>query len=235
MSNVVLGRNWLVQGSTDDGLSYKTIGCAYSGSIEIENELIAKTDRNAGLFRKKRVRMSDCRISVQGLMTLANDADKLSAIYYAEEAVRRTEQPIRCLFTDEAGFDRYIAGLFLVRLINFTGQVAGFGEFDMSLEGTGGIVIEELDEPAIPGVPEEFSDWWAGAEGETTITGAGTFGRNFNGHTVLAVARETSIYYEASGTPGVGEFAFDGTTISFSADQPFNPGGERVFVLWKES
>jgi predicted secreted protein len=235
MSDIVTGRNWLVQGSTNDGLSYKTIGCAYSGSIELENELIGKTDRNAGLFRKKRVRMTDCRVTVQGIMTLNNDADKLSVMHYAQEAIRRTEQYIRCLFTDEAGVDRYIAGLFLVRLINLTGEIAGFGEFDMSLEGTGGIVIEDLEEPPIPGVPEDFSDWWDGAEGETTIAGAGTFGRSFAGDTILAVARETSIYYETSGTPGPGEFSFDGTTISFNTDQPFNPGGERVFVMWKES
>lgn len=215
--------------------NYITIGCAVSCSFEFENELIGRTNVNAGLFRKKRVRMSDSRGSVQGITMINNTAIRLSAFYFLQEAVRRSEQTMRFVFVDEAGDTRHLAGLFLVRALSLTGdQSAGFSEFDLQLEGTGNMTIGTVDSPGGDSgatCPDLDSDTWVMAEGENSISGLGQEGKSFAGAQILEVDVEGTQYDYTDGAPGNREYAYNGSEISFEIDAP--EGGQRVFVIWK--
>src|SRR5690242_17893952 len=100
MSEIVTGRNMVAEAKIEG--VYKGVACADSCAFTFNNELIGKTDVNAGLFRKRRVRISDCSLSVHGLITLENNG-KASPLYFLQEGVRRVEQDLRITFTDEGG------------------------------------------------------------------------------------------------------------------------------------
>lgn len=231
MPDIVPGKNVNVE-ALIDGI-YVVIGCAVSCSFEFENELIGKTDVNAGLFRKKRVRISDCRGSVQGLTTIVNTSSRLSIFYFMQEAIRRAENTMRFVYEDEAGNTMYVSGLFLVRALTLNGDASGFGEFDLSLEGTGGITVGTVNPVPELICPEVTSDSWETVEGETSISGPGIAGRSFEGKDILEVDREGTQFDYNPGTPGNREFTYDGVNITFNAGVPFNPG-ERVFVVWQD-
>lgn len=230
MPNVVTGNNISVEALVDG--DYIVIGCAFSCSFEFENELIGKTDVNAGLYRKKRVRMSDTRGSIQGLITLLNTSTRLSIIYFLQEAIVRAEQTMRFVFTDTAQNTKYIVGTFLVKSIGLNGDTSAFGEFDLQLEGTGPITVSDVNPIPDPFCPEMFSDTWETTPGGTSITGAGLAGRSFEGQDILVVYREGTQFDYTSGAPGNRQFAYDGVSISFDPTNPFNPD-ERVAVVWK--
>jgi hypothetical protein len=229
MSNVISGSNVSVEALIDG--EYFVIGCAVSCSFEFRNELIGKTDVNAGLNRKKRVRISDFSGNVQGLTTINSSSTRLTVFHFLQEAVRRSEQTMRFVFRDNAGDTRFIGGLFLVEAVNISAEISGFSEFDLQLQGTGGITIGTVDPPAEIFCPELFSDTWETEETETSISGSGIQGRSFAGHQVLEVDREGTQYdLKESGSPGNREYAYNGTQITFEI--PFYDG-ERVFVVWK--
>lgn len=227
MNEVVHGKDVNVEARING--DYIAIGCAFSCSFEFENELIGKTDVNAGLSRKKRVRISDCRGSVQGVTTLNNSATRLTAFYFLQEAIRRTEQDLRFVFVDEIGNTRYIQCMFLVKTHQLTAESSGFSEFDLQLEGTGTPTIGtvELIETICP---ELFSDTWETTESEFSISGLGQEGRSFAGGDILEVDREGLQYDFTAGSPGNREFNYNGTEITF--ENAFE-AGERVLVVWK--
>jgi predicted secreted protein len=229
MSDIVFGNNAVLQVRIAG--TYVNVGCAVSCSFEFENELIAKTDVNAGLFRKKRVRMSDSRMSVQGLTTLVDDTS-YSPMYFLQEGVRRTEQDLRILFTDEGGISKQVQGSYLVKTIQMTGKADDFSEFDMGFEGTGTISLEDPDDSGsdIPG--DVQWDWWEAVEGQNTITGAGHYGRSFAGEELILVDREGIQYDEVLSSPAGRQYSNSGSVISFDAALPFNLG-ERVYVIWQ--
>lgn len=235
MSNIVFGKDMILFAYVD--AAYTPIGCATNCSFEFENELIGKTDINAGLFRKKRVRISDCSAEVQGLTTLENDGSTITVMYFLQEGVRRTEQALKFVFTDEEGNQIQITGNFLVQSVSLTGDVSAFGEMDINFEGTGGFTISATDDSAgDPGIPGDVMwDWWEAVEGEISISGPGHYGRSFAGQDIediIEVDREGTQYDLVSGTPGEREVQYDGTELTFKSDNPFN-AGTRVFVIWQ--
>ena len=214
-----------------DGV-YTPIGCAVSCSFHFENEIILKTDVNAGLFRKKRVRISDCNCSVSGLTTLENN-ETISDLYFLQEGVRRTEQDLRFRFTDEGGLSKQIQGMFIVQSNDINGDVSAFSEFDLNFEGTGGFSISDITDDSAGGLPGDVTfDWWDTTEGTDTISGPGHYGRSFSGKDVLLVSREGT-QYDLNDPPVGREYGFNGTIISFDPLNPFNDG-TRVYVLWQE-
>lgn len=229
MSNVILGKDVNVEALIDG--DYIVIGCAVSCSFEFENELIGKTDVNAGLNRKKRVRISDSRGSVQGLTTLNSSSTRLTAFHFLQEAIRRSEQTMRFVFMDTAGDTRYVGGLFLVKSLALSSETSGFSEFDLQLEGTGDITVGVVDPPPEVFCPELFSDTWVLAEGETSINGIGQEGRSFADNEIIEVDREGTQYDYTTSAPGNREYGYNGTDISFEITG--NEFSEKVFVIWK--
>lgn len=234
MSEIVEGKDVVVMVMVEDVPI--AAGCATSVSFEFENEIIGKTDVNAGLFRKKRVRISDFRGSVQGLITLFNTTSILSCFYFLQEAVRRTEQTLRFIFTDQDGNDKMIQAKFLVQSEKLSGDSDGIAEFDLSLEGTGDLTIGDIPSPGDSDCPEAFSDWWTPSAAATSFTGAGTGGKSFVGKEIIEVTREMSGPLRPTsplnGTPGDGEYSYDNTNIKIWALNSFD-GTERVFVIWQ--
>lgn len=237
MSSVVFGNNMVLEVKIDD--LYVPIGCAFSCSFEFENEIIGKTDVNAGLFRKKRVRISDTRASVQGLTTLLNNST-ISVMYLLQQ--NRVEHDLRFRFIDEDNYAWQIQGFFIVKSIPITGNVSEFSEFDIQFEGTGGFsqsIPGDSSGEAGASIPGDvIFDWWELAEGGTSITGAvaGHFGRSFLGHEVIEVDREGTELEQVTGVPGNREYAYDLTTISIDPTNPGNPAApslERIYVIWQ--
>jgi len=231
MSSVVFGSDMHMEVKISG--EYVPVGCSDSCSFEFTNELINKTDVNAGLFRKRRVRLSDCSMSVHGLMTLENNST-ISPLYFLQEAIRRIEQDLRITFTDESGIQKQVQGMFLLESAPIQGDVTAFSEFDLQFQGTGGFTISDVTDESgsIPG--DVDWDWWDGAEGENTITGPGHYGRSFAGKEIIEVDREGLQFDEVDTTPVDGSRTYqqDGTTITFPAASLFN-AGERVFVIWQ--
>lgn len=233
MNNEVQGLGVSVQAKIDG--EYISIGCAVSAGFQFENEIIGKTDVNAGLFRKKRVRISDCRGTVAGVTTTSSTATKLSIFHFLQEAVRRSEIDMRFLFEDVSGNIVSISGLFLVQAIGLDADMSAFCEFDLSLEGTGNITTADINDPGELVCEIIQSDWWPVVAGESGISGPGNFGRSFAGKTVLEVDRE-GLQHDIvdTGTPGNRQAKYTGsTTITFDPTNPFN-AGETIFVVWLE-
>ena len=229
----VFGRGVTVQAKVEG--EYITIGCASNCSFQFENEIIGKTDVNAGLFRKKRVRISDCRGSIDGVITTESTPTRLTIFYFLQEAVRRAENDMLFIFEDVNGGVKTIQGLFLVQSTDLSADIQAFAEFSLQLEGTGGITISDVAPPPDLVCETIFSDWWTTTPGASGITGTGHYGRSFAGHDVIEVDRE-GLEHDIvdTGTPGNRQAKYTGgSTITFDPTNPFN-AGEIIFVIWVE-
>jgi hypothetical protein len=228
--NVVQGDNGVISVKVDD--VYLPVGCFESFAYTFKNEIIAKTDVNAGLFRKKRARISDGSLSVSGAMTLTS-VGSVSPFYFLQEGIRRSELDIKLSWTDDGGVSRYLSGLFIVESCELSNTVGDIDSFDIEFQGTGELTVSEEESPSEIVCYNSDSDWWQPSAAATSFSGAGHLGKSFAGKTVLVVIREAGrpLVY-TSATPGDGEYSYDGTTIRIWASSPFD-GAERVFVLWQ--
>jgi hypothetical protein len=215
--------------------SYIAIGCATNCSFRFNNEIILKTDVNAGLFRKKKARISDCSAGVSGLTTLVIDTTA-SSLYFLQEGVRRIEQDLRFTFIDLDGVSKQIQGFFIVENIEVNGSASDFSETDIEFQGTGGFAISTIDDESGEGIiPGDIKwDWWETVEGEFAISGPGHYGRSFTGLDVIEVDREGTQYDINNVVSLSRKCVYDGTTIDFGADNPFNDG-TRIYVIWQEA
>jgi len=230
MSSVVFGPDGFMECKV--GGEYKLVGCEISCEFNLSNELIGKTDANAGLSRKYRVRMSNTTGSVNGLTTLVSDDEVLSILYFLQEAVRRTEQDIRFSFKDQSGIEKQIQGLYLIENLRISAGVGSFSEFSLSLVGNSqpSITAIDPDTPTVPGTI--LSDWWVALPDTNFISGDGDRnGYSFAGGRIIEVAREGTQINE-SDVATEGFYSYNGTAIYFDPNNPFNDG-ERVFVIWE--
>lgn len=235
MSNEVFGTGVSVRARTTSGDPYVTIGCASSCSFNFVNEIIGKTDVNAGLARKKRVRISDCNGSVEGIITTESTADRLTIFHFMQEAIRRSELDMQFIFEDVNGGVKVIQGLFLVSTIGLSADINSWSDFGLDLEGTGGISVTAIDPPPDVSCETVFSDWWETTPGLSGISGTGHAGLSFAGHDVIEVDRE-GLEHEivTTGTPGNRQAKYTGgDSITFDPTNVFNPG-ETIFVIWVE-
>jgi hypothetical protein len=233
MSDIVQGKNVIVKKAVDG--VYYIIGCAISCTFIFENELIGKTDVNAGLFKKYRVRISDCKGTVNGV-TKTTNSGSLSIFHFLEEGVRRTEGDYQFIFEDDGGNQVVISMTALVQAIQLEGDFSTHSLFDLQIQGTGGLEMETIEAPDVPVLEEWFSDYWTTSEGATSLNGTSVEHEyQLFSLEVLEVDREGTQYdIILSGTPGNRQCRYDsiGGVIYFSPDSPFNPG-ETVFVLFK--
>jgi hypothetical protein len=196
MANEVFGTGVSVRAKVSG--EYITIGCADRCSFQLVNEIIGKTDVNAGLYRKKRVRLGDCNGSVDGIITTESSATRLS-------------------------------------VIGLSSDVNNWSDFNLLLEGTGGLSVTAIDPPGDVTCESIKSDWWTTTEGLSGIAGTGHAGLSFAGHDVIEVDRE-GLQYDiiTTGTPGNRQAKYTGgSTITFDPSNPFL-AGETIFVIWVE-
>ncbi len=233
MSTEVFGTGVSVRANVSG--EYITIGCASSVSFNFVNELIGKTDVNAGLFRKRRVRISDCSGSIDGVILTGSIATKLSIFHFLQEAIRRSEIDMQFVFEDVSGGVKIIEGLFLIESNDLSSDVSAFAEFTLNLQGTGGISLSDVD--PVPELTCEsiFSDWWETTEGLSGISGLGHAGLSFAGKNVIEIGREGLEHdIVTSGVPGNRQAKYTGgNTITIDPTNPFN-AGETMYVIWTE-
>lgn len=235
MSDVVHGRN--VVGLFKIDTTWYNIFCATGCTFSFTNELIEKTDANAGVFRKYRVRRSDIAASFSGVTKTGQADGVISPFYFLTEAVRRNEGQYRVMFTDENGTEKIIGITGLIESLDMSGEVSSFSTSDMSIKGTGGFEIDPVDPPGPQVCDEFYSDWWTTTPGATSISGlSSVLGLSFAGLDVIEVDRE-GLQHDIieTGTPGNREAKYTGgSTIDFDPTNPFN-SGERVFVIWLDN
>jgi hypothetical protein len=232
MSDSVHGSDVVMYKKLDG--NYRAIACAISCSFNFSNEIISKTDRNAGLFRKRRVRMSDCSGSVQGVTRLLNNDDTLSVFHFLEEGVRRRDGDYKYTFTALDGTSKILTMTAIIESVDIVNDFEGFSEYDIKVVATGGFEIDPLEPPATD--ENVNSDWWSTTPGASTISGLSSRkSLSLVGKTIIEVDREGLEHDETSGTPGNREFSFNSGTgvVSFDSTNPFN-SGERIFVIWKD-
>lgn len=230
---IISGDNGMIE--VEVGSAWYEVACFESFAYTFSNEIIGKTDVNAGLSRKKRVRISDSSLSVSGAMTIMSSASSLSTFYFLQEGIRRSELTLRLSYLDQGGNLKMITSNFLIESIELTNAIGEIDGYDIEFTGTGEPTISDTESPSeSPACFEATSDWWLPANGTTSFSGAGHLGRSFAGKTLVEVIRENGAPLKfTSGTPGDGEYSFNGTTIGVWTSNPFN-GSESVFVMWNE-
>lgn len=233
MSNIVQAKNAILFGWL--GAAWYPIGCETNFNYHYENELITKTDRNAGSFRKYRVRISQNTGSVEGVVTTTNIAESLTIFYYLQEAIRRTEQQFKFSWTDNDGLLKEITGLFVIKDIDIPNQQGGFSMFTMELQGTGGLTIDPVTDPDDGSDEGIDSSSWDTTPDATTLSGLSVEGKTFVGKKILLVSRTGAPHSLVTGTPGNLEAQVSdpaGANITFL--NPFNVD-ETVFIVWEDA
>jgi hypothetical protein len=91
--------------------------------------------------------------------------------------------------------------------------------------------------PSSPTQDEDVdSDYWSTTPGAIFIGGLSTNGKSLQGKTILAIAREGTVYDPiTTGSPSNRTALFNSALgrITFDSNIPFNPG-ETVWAMWKD-
>lgn len=237
MSNIVFGRDVVIAVNPDGNLEgeFIPVVCAVSCGLTMQNEIIGKTDRNAGFSPRRRARQTDCSMQVAGLLTLENEPGEISALWFMQEQVRRTELAMQFLMTDETGLIKQITGFFLVEGSDLSADTSAFGEFELSFVSTGAFNIAIVDPPSGPVEPIcEVQDtlYLTLPEGESSVY---SMLLNSPDVVILWVSREGLTHDQAPYPPGNRQFTYipTGGEILFDQLVPGGPGGEAVSVGYK--
>jgi hypothetical protein len=209
------------------GDDWPPIGCATTCSFQYTNELIGKTDVNAGLFRKYRVRLSDCTANIQGLASIVTDTTA-SSFYFLQEGIRRTEIDIRFRFTDEVGNTQAITGKWLVSTVGLTGDVSAFTEFDIAFQGTAGITIEPVvvDSPGSVMCEVQETLELVLADGSFSVSSGLLIGSD---REIIFVDREG---IGQTTVVGPRHYVFNSATGTITFDVAGGMGGEGIEIGW---
>lgn len=232
-TKAVQGRNMIA--SIKVGATWFPVFCAKSCSFDFTNEIILRTGVNDGLFPKRRVRRSDWSGSAAGVLVTDNTSNRYSPFYLLQDGVRRAEREWQFEFTNEDGDVKTIEGFALIENLPISGDVSGWVQASVNIVGTGAFTIDAS--PSSGGVDENVdSDYWTTTAGTYAISGSSVNSKTLTGKTVLAVAREGTIYDPIfSGTATNREARVDSGagSVTFDSNIPFNPG-ETVWVMWKD-
>lgn len=232
-SKAVQGRNMIA--SIKVGASWFPVFCAKSCSFDFTNEIILRTGVNDGLFPKRRVRRSDWSGSAAGVLVTDNTANRYSPFYLLQDGVRRSEREWQFEFTNEDGDVKTIEGTALIENLPISGDVSGWVQASVNIVGTGAFVIDASPSSVV--VDENVdSDYWNTTAGTNSISGNSVNGKNLTGKTVLAVAREGTVYdpiFSGTATNRLARVNSAGGSVTFDTNIPFNPG-ETVWVMWKD-
>jgi hypothetical protein len=231
----IQGKNFVLKKKFVD--TYYQVACGKSISFSFTNEIIGKTDVNAGLFRKKRVRISDFSASFNGLLKSDNTVDYVSGFHFLEEGVRRVQSDYQCIFTDDAGNIKFINFKAIIENVAPSMQVGNYTEYDVNLQGTEGFDVTTTPVPA-PAEYEIMSDWWPTVEGQDYVDAGGVDSgrlalRLAADDVILEIDRE-GFQQDEDATPAGRQANFNTSNlhVEFDGSLPFG-AGETVFVLWK--
>ena len=232
-SKAVQGRNMIA--SIKVGDSWFPVFCAKSCAFEFTNDIIYRTGVNDGLFPKRRVRRSDWSGSAAGVLVTDNTDARYSPFYLLQDGVRRAEREWQFEFTNEAYEIKTIEGFALIENLPISGDVSGWVQASVNIVGTGAFTIDAS--PSSGGVDENVdSDYWNTTSGTNSISGYSVGSKLLTGKTVLAVAREGTVYdpiFSGTATNRQARVNSGAGTVTFDSNIPFNQN-ETVWVMWKD-
>lgn len=215
--------------------NYYPVFCAKSCSFEMTNEIINRTGVNDGLFPKRRIRRTEWSGSASGVLVTDNTPDRYSPFYIMQESVRRSALEWQFEFTNLDGDVRTIEGEALVQNLPISGDVQSFVQCTVNIIGTGAFTMDVS--PSSPTFDEDVdSDYWNTTAGGNAIQGLSVTGKSMVGKTILAIAREGTVYDPiTTGSPSNRTALFNSALgrITFDSNIPFNPG-ETVWAMWKD-
>jgi hypothetical protein len=232
-NKAVQGRNMIA--SIKIGASWFPVFCAKSCSFEFSNEIILRTGINDGLFPKRRVRRSDWSGSAAGVLVTDNTANRYSPFYLLQDGVRRSEREWQFEFTNEDGDVKTIEGVALIENLPISGDVSGWVQASVNIVGTGAFTIDASPSSG-PDDENVDSDYWNTTAGTYVISGASVNSKTLTGKTVLAVAREGTVYdpiFSGTATNRLARVNSGAGSVTFDSNITFNPG-ETVWVMWKD-
>lgn len=226
------GTNVLVSLKIDT--QFYPVLCATDMSFNCTQEVVLATSADTGKWRKKRLRgLSEWNVSVNGLSKIGNTDGQVSFFYLLQENIRGSEQIIQMMFEDDEGNTQVLEGIVIIPSLSINGNVNSFADASILFEGSGEVDILEAVSDVESGVCEDLeSDTFGLAESETSVSGLGQEGKSFEGKEIIEVDREGIQHDYTAGSPGNREYGYNGTEISFEIAG--NPGGEKVFVMWKQ-
>lgn len=227
MSDIVLGRDVVIMELI--GSTYYEIGCATNCAFRFKNEIIYKTTISSGGFREKRVRLSDISGSVNGLVKTGNADNVQSVFRYLDLGITRVERAYKFLFTDEDGGEKTITMNAVIESIETRGPVDGFAEFDINLEGTGGLEMDEVAPPT-ESTSNVDSDTWTISGGLNYIEDV-----RLENVDIIEVTLEGVQHDKTTGTPVGREYKYTASIggkgrIEFDSNIVIN--GQKVFAIW---
>lgn len=215
--------------------NYYPVFCAKSCSFEMTNEIINRTGVNDGLFPKRRIRRTEWSGSASGVLVTDNTPDRYSPFYIMQESVRRSALEWQFEFTNLDGDIRTLEGEALVQNLPISGDVQSFVQCTVNIIGTGAFTMDVS--PSSPTLDEDVdSDYWTTTSGQYAIQGLSVTGKSMVGKTILAIAREGTVYDPiTTGSPSNRTALFNSALgrITFDSNIPFNPG-ETVWAMWKD-
>lgn len=230
---VVRGQNMIASIKVNG--TFYPVFCAKSCSFEMTNEIINKTSVNDGLFTKRRVRRTEWSGSASGVLVTNNDGDRFSPFYLLQDSVRRSSRTWQFEFTNLDGDIKTIEGDALIQNLPISGDVQSFVQCTVNIIGTGAFTID-VSPSSIVSDENVDSDYWTTTPGGYSISGLSADGKSLQGKTILAIAREGTVYdpiTTGSPTNRIALFNSATGTITFDSNIPFNPS-ETVWAMWKD-
>lgn len=231
--NKVQGKNVIVT-MLYSGVYYP-IFCCKSMSFDQVQETIEVTSVNSGNDREYEPGMSTATMTVSGITTLNNVGSRISVLYLIQLAVRREIQSLKVTLTDNDGNSKDVTFDAIITSNNFTKELGGaYSQSSTGFQITGGITISDpVGPPSVQVVQDPL--YIDGVPGATSVSDPLL---EAAGVVILEVQREGLGHDPTNGTPGNREFKFTGGagngTIAFDPTNPFNPGPEVVYVLYKK-
>ncbi|MEY2914298.1 MAG: hypothetical protein RLZZ184_3607, partial [Cyanobacteriota bacterium] len=199
------------------------------------NEIINRTSVNDGLFTKRRIRRTEWSGSASGVLVTNDNSERYSPFYLIQQSVRRSALMWQFEFTNLDGDIRTIEGEALIQNLPISGDVQSFVQCTVNIIGTGGFTLDET--PSSPPTDENVdSDYWTTTSGQFQVSGLSVGGKTLQGKTILAIAREGTVYDPiTTGSPSNRTALFNSALgrITFDSNIPFNPN-ETVWAMWKD-
>lgn len=197
------------------------IVCATTMTLNISQELIGATTPESETTRERRPRLIDYKLSLSGASTSDNDGNV--SIFYMLNNIREAHD-LNVVFTDNNGNDRSFRANFYIENNDLTGNAGEASQYDLSLLGSGGYTLTELEEPVVTEGDNITSDSYVVAGG--VIQDDDWIG--LTSDNIIEVCREGSEQLSL-GLP----FSFNVTTGEITPDPGTTIDGQRMFVIWK--
>lgn len=214
------------------GPTFYPVFCAKSGELSTDQEEIEVTSVNSGGDREYEPGMASHSLSVSGLTELNNLGGLVSIVYLQQQAVRRTIHNMSWTMTNQEGNVIVLTFKAFIRSLAIGKEIGVFSSSAASFRITGGIGYSDVVQPPVDPICEIADPLYLTlAEGETSVTDALLAA---DGVEILGVWRYTSLFL-TTGTPGSGQYSVDYTTgtVFIDPDNPGNPGGEPIHILYK--